>query len=225
MIGETILARTSARCKQAYNWRDNISLIIGLQSASWWSVNIYCANFWSTIGTPIIVPPILARLSAVFFNSANPTCDSIFDLFSVCVYGYLLLALFWTETNDSIYNRKDIAAATLYILLVESVSIVAYVACGWLTNFPTFSVASLYCLFNFVVRRKASSFAEKLRRRSLEWKKKRRFMLGNVSSRRIETRREIVRCIYVHIILTHTYVYSILYIYHVFHPNHSTFFW
>ena len=33
MIGETILARTSAQCEQAYNWRDNISLIIGLQSA------------------------------------------------------------------------------------------------------------------------------------------------------------------------------------------------
>ena len=73
MIGETILARTSAQCKQAYNWRDNISLIIGLQSASWWSVNIYCANHWPTIGAPIIVPPILARLSAVLLNSANPT--------------------------------------------------------------------------------------------------------------------------------------------------------
>ena len=73
MIGETILAGTSARCKQAYNCRDNISLIIGLQSASWWSVNIYCANCWPTIGAPIIVPPILARSSAVSFNSANPT--------------------------------------------------------------------------------------------------------------------------------------------------------
>ena len=75
MIGETILARTSARClcKQTYNSRDNINLIIGLQSAFWWSVNIYCANYWPTIGAPIIVPPILARLSAVFFNSANPT--------------------------------------------------------------------------------------------------------------------------------------------------------
>ena len=76
MIGETILARTSARCKQAYNWRDHISLIIGLQSASWWSVNIYCTNYWLTIGAPIIVPPILARLSAIFFNSANPTWDN-----------------------------------------------------------------------------------------------------------------------------------------------------
>ena len=73
MIGETILAGTSARCKQAYNWRDNISLIIGLQSASWWSVNIYCANCWPTIGAPITVPPILAQSSAVSFNSANST--------------------------------------------------------------------------------------------------------------------------------------------------------
>ena len=78
MIGETILAGTSGRCKEAYNWRDNISLIIGLQSASWWSVNIYCANCWPTIGAPIIVPPILARSSAVFFNSANPTWDILF---------------------------------------------------------------------------------------------------------------------------------------------------
>ena len=75
MIGETILAGTSARCKQAYNRRDNRSLIIGLQSASWWSVNIYCANSWPTIGAPIIVPPILARSWAVSFNSANPTWD------------------------------------------------------------------------------------------------------------------------------------------------------
>ena len=75
MIGETILARTSARCKQANNWRDNISLIIGLQSAFWWSVNIYCANCWPTIGAPIIVTPLLARSSAVSFNSANPTWE------------------------------------------------------------------------------------------------------------------------------------------------------
>ena len=73
MIGETILTGTSARCKQAYNWRDNISLIIGLQSASWWSVDIYCANCWPTISAPIIVLPILARSLAVSFNSANPT--------------------------------------------------------------------------------------------------------------------------------------------------------
>ena len=78
MIGETILARTSAQCKQAYNWGDNISLIIGLQSASWWSVNIYCANYWPTIGAPIIVPPILAQLSAVLLNSANPTWEDDF---------------------------------------------------------------------------------------------------------------------------------------------------
>ena len=76
MIGETILARKSAQCKQAYNWRDNVSLIIGLQSASWWSVNIYCANYWPTISAPIIVPPILARLSAALLNSANPTWDA-----------------------------------------------------------------------------------------------------------------------------------------------------
>ena len=81
MIGETILAGTSARCKQVYNWCDNISLIIGLQSASWWSLNIYCANCWPTIGAPIIVPPILTRSSAVPFNSANPTWDfrKLFD--------------------------------------------------------------------------------------------------------------------------------------------------
>ena len=75
MIGETILAGTSARCKQVHHWRDNMSLIIGLQSVSWWSVNIYCANCWPTIGAPIIVPPILARSSAVSFNSENPTWD------------------------------------------------------------------------------------------------------------------------------------------------------
>ena len=34
---------------------------------------MYCANYWPTIGAPIIVPPILALLWAVFFNSANPT--------------------------------------------------------------------------------------------------------------------------------------------------------
>ena len=78
MIAETMIARISARCKQAYHWRDNISLIIGLQSASWWSVDICCANYWPTIGAPIIVPPILARLSAVFLNSANPTWVQFF---------------------------------------------------------------------------------------------------------------------------------------------------
>ena len=73
MIGETILAEKSARCQQAYNWRDNISPIIGLQSASWWLINIYSADYWATIGALIIVPPTLARSSAVSFNSANPT--------------------------------------------------------------------------------------------------------------------------------------------------------
>ena len=82
MIGETILAGTSVRCMQAYNWRDNISLIIGLQSSSWWSVHIYCAHCWPTIGAPIIVPPILARSSAVTFNSANPTWD-----FAIITFG------------------------------------------------------------------------------------------------------------------------------------------
>ena len=77
MIGETTLAGTLARCEQAYNWRDNISLIIGLQSASWWSANIYCANCWPTIGAPIMVPPILARWLAVSCNSANPTWAGI----------------------------------------------------------------------------------------------------------------------------------------------------
>ena len=76
MIGETIFAGTLARCKQAYNWRDNISLIIGWQSASWWSVNIYCANCWPAIGAPILVTPILAQSSAVSFNSANLTWDT-----------------------------------------------------------------------------------------------------------------------------------------------------
>ena len=85
MIGETILAGTSARCKQAYHRRDNMSLIIGLQSASWWSVNIYCANCWPKIGAPIIVPPILARSSAVSFNSANPTWE--LSNYSLAQYG------------------------------------------------------------------------------------------------------------------------------------------
>ena len=73
MIGETILAGTLARYKQTNNWCDTISLIIGLQSASRWSVNIYCTNNWPSIGAPIIVPPILAWSSAASFNSANPT--------------------------------------------------------------------------------------------------------------------------------------------------------
>ena len=58
-----------------YNWHDNMNPIIDLQSASWWSVNIHCTDYWPIIGAPIIVPPILARSSAVSFNSANPTWD------------------------------------------------------------------------------------------------------------------------------------------------------
>ena len=40
MIGETILAGTLTRYKQKNNWRDNVGPVIGIQSASWWSVNI-----------------------------------------------------------------------------------------------------------------------------------------------------------------------------------------
>ena len=108
MIGETILARTSAQCKQAYNWRDNISLIIGLQSASWWSVNIYCANYWPRIGAPIIVPPILARLSAVLLNSANPTWDTALapQKTFVQVLGVeMLLRLLIEEGHDTMNNH------------------------------------------------------------------------------------------------------------------------
>ena len=36
---------------------------------------IYCADYWPTIGAPIIVPPILARSATASFNPANPTWD------------------------------------------------------------------------------------------------------------------------------------------------------
>ena len=110
MIGETILARTSAQCKQAYNWRDNISLIIGLQSASWWSVNIYCANYWPTIGAPIIVPPILARLSAVLLNSANPTWVS-----GVCTY---LFINFWNNGLPWVRIPRDPGFRYMHIKII-----------------------------------------------------------------------------------------------------------
>ena len=94
MIGETILAGTSARCKQAYNWRDNISLIIGLQSESWWSVNIYCANCWPTIGAPTIVSPILAWLSAVSFNLGKP------------YLGYILRFPYRSQCSNSVHKKS-----------------------------------------------------------------------------------------------------------------------
>ena len=75
MIDEMILAGMLAQYKQTNNWRDNINPIIDLKTASWWSVNIYCADYCPTIGPSIKVPPILPRSSAVSFNSANPTWD------------------------------------------------------------------------------------------------------------------------------------------------------
>ena len=103
MIGETILAGTSARCKQAYHWRDNMNLIIGLPSASWWSVNIYCPNCWPTIGAPIIVSPILAQSSAVSFDSANPAWDWLVIERNI----FFLLQLIWQANTCSNFYRKS----------------------------------------------------------------------------------------------------------------------
>ena len=114
MIGEIIFAGTSARCQQAYNWRDNIILIIGVQSASWWSVNIHYIIYiycWPTIGAPIIVPPILARSSAVSFNSVNPTwvvwqMSKIFISTIIMPKSYLQIGKKMSPTNPLIHLER-----------------------------------------------------------------------------------------------------------------------